>query len=121
MAGDGPTYGFAPGHIAGGYLFVSGQLGLYATGDVPEDPATQGRLALEALGEVLAEAGCTFADVTSLHTFHVGSIAEANIWFLPAKAALFGPPYPAWTAVGVTNLAVDGAIIEISAIAELPD
>jgi enamine deaminase RidA (YjgF/YER057c/UK114 family) len=120
MVSDGPTYGFAAGNAYGGLLFVSGQLGFSMDGDLPSDPASQGQNALHRLGLVLADAGCSFADIVELRTFHIGDLNDANEWFLPAKAELIKEPYPAWTAVGVASLAVDGAVIEISAIAVIP-
>ncbi len=114
-------YGMAQGRVDGGFVFVSGQIGFTPDGQPAADPAEQGRLALTHLGAILTEAGCTFDDVVELTTYHVGGVAAANTWFLPIKAAFFGAPYPAWTAVGVADLAIPGAVIEIAAIAKLPE
>src|SRR5690242_1846020 len=89
MTSDGPTYGYAAANIAGGLLFVSGQLGFDENDALPTDPAEQGGHALRRLGVVLAEAGCDYGDVAELRTYHVGNLAETNEWLLPAKSALF--------------------------------
>ena len=38
-----------------------------------------------------------------------------------AKDEFIGEPYPAWTAIGVTELAVAGGLVEIRVIAQAPD
>ena len=47
MAEFAEEYGFAPGFEAGGLLFISGQIGADASGEAPEVPAEQARLAFE--------------------------------------------------------------------------
>ena len=40
--------------------------------------------------------------------------------FTRVKDRYLSPPYPAWTAIGVAELAVPGGLMEIRAVAELP-
>lgn len=120
MKSAGPVYGFAPGRIANGFLFIAGQIGMDAEGNLPPTQQEQAKCALLALESILREAGCSFHDLITLTTLHVGDCTTVNEWFLPLKAPLFADPYPAWTSLGVTSLAVPGALIEISAIAALP-
>lgn len=113
-------YRSVPARIAGDLVFVSGQIGSIGPDGTPvTDPAEQARLALDSLGVVLAEAGCGFGDVVELTTYHTGGWAAAEETFVPAKADLFAEHHPAWTAVGVSDLAY-GAVIEIAAVAKLP-
>lgn len=121
MVSDGPNFGLSAGHVANGLLFVSGQLGIDEDGSFPEEPGEQARIALQRLGIVLEAAGCTYADVVELKTFHVGRLPEVNSWFLELKAPLFGEPYPAWTQVEVASLALPEARIEIAAVALVAD
>ncbi len=63
---------FAQAVREGNTVWCSGQLGVGPDGKCPEDPKAQFRLAFEAVGRVLAEAGASFADVVEMTTFHVG-------------------------------------------------
>ena len=103
---------------SGELLFVSGQVGSRADGSPEPDLAAQIRLAFDNLGAVLAAAGCSFDDVVDVTTFHIDPESQFE-HVMRAKDAVFaGPPYPNWTAVGVTWLA--GFQFEIKAIARLP-
>mgnify|MGYP000216952290 CR=1 FL=1 len=117
MAEFAEEYGFAPGFEAGGLLFISGQIGADASGEAPEVPAEQARLAFEGIGAVLAEAGLGFDDIVSITSHHVGDVAGIFDWFPEVKDSFVKPPYPAWTALGVSGLAIPGVVVEISAIA----
>ena len=121
MVNDGPNFALSPGHVANGFLFISGQLGFDDAGLLPSDPIAQADWALKNLQSVLNEANCDFNNLVEFTTYHVGKCSEAMSWFIPAKKAYFSEPFPAWTAVSVASLAVDEAIIEISAIAKLPE
>lgn len=113
-------YRSVPARITGDLMFISGQIGsIGADGELVADAAEQARNALAALGDVLAEAGCTFGDVVEITTYHTGGWQAAEDTFVPVKADVFPEPYPAWTAVGVTDLAY-GAVIEIAAVARIP-
>ena len=119
MESYGPAFGLAPGIRTENLVFVSGQLGIEADGTIPPDGARQAELAIQAVAQVLAEAGGTLRDIVRLETFHVGGMAATNEWFLPVKARYFAEPYPAWTGVGVADLGGEGALIEVGAIAHL--
>ncbi|MFL9810923.1 MULTISPECIES: RidA family protein [Pseudomonas] len=117
MVEDYREYHFSPGFETGGFLFISGQIGLDATGEVPEDPAEQARCAFERMRSVLAAAGLGFEDIASITSHHVGEVSEIFEWFPMVKDSYLAAPYPAWTALGVSGLAIPGVIIEISAVA----
>lgn len=121
MAAGAEHFGLAPGLRTGELIFVSGQLGIEADGSIPADGARQAELAFEAVERVLALAGATLTDIVQLQTFHKGSMAASNEWFLPVKARYIPAPYPSWTGFGVADLGGDGALIEIGAIARVPD
>lgn len=103
---------------SGDLLFVSGQVGSREDGSPEPDFEAQVRLAFDNLAAVLKAAGCGFddiVDVTSFHTDPEAQFAAVNA----ARFAVFGaPPYPNWTAVGVTWLA--GFDFEIKVIARIP-
>ena len=78
--------------------------------------AAQARLAFEGVKRVLAAAGANLADVVELTTFHTDLRGEMAA-FAQVKDEFFPDNYPAWTAVGVTQLAVEGLLVEIRAVA----
>ncbi|MFI5261747.1 MAG: Rid family hydrolase [Candidatus Limnocylindrales bacterium] len=102
----------------GDTLHVGGHTGETADDVFSADPATQIRQTFTNIADTLAEAGATWADVVSMTTYHVGLSAQ-KIVALAVAAEFLRDPYPAWTAVGVTELWEPAAIIEISCIALL--
>ncbi|OHV00008.1 RidA family protein [Mycobacterium talmoniae] len=112
------THHFAPAVIDGDYLRCSGVIGIRPDLSVPEDPTAQFTLAFENLRGVLAEADLTFANVVDMTTYHVG--LQAHVGAFGAVKDTFVPaPYPAWTAVGICELAVPGALVEIQVTARI--
>ena len=68
---------------------------------------------------VLKAAGCSFADVVKVTHFllDVNDRAAIN----PVRQELFGEARPASTLVEVSALAVPGALLEIEAVAAIPE
>jgi enamine deaminase RidA (YjgF/YER057c/UK114 family) len=112
------TYHFAPAVIDGDFLRCSGMIGLRPDLSVPEDPTAQFTLAFENLRGLLAEAGLTFANVTEMTTYHVGLRAQMQA-FTAVKDKFMSAPYPAWAAVGISELASPGALVEIQVTARM--
>lgn len=103
---------------SGGFLFVSGQVGSRPDGSPEPDFGKQVRLAFDNLAAVLEAAGCGFDDIVDVTTFHTDPERQLDA-VVSARLEAFGaPPYPNWTAVGVTWLA--GFDFEIKVIARLP-
>jgi len=69
---------------------------------------------------VLAAAKLGFSDVVEMTTFHVGLQQHLGT-FLAVKDRYLTAPYPAWTAIGIVELAVPGALVEIRVTARLRD
>lgn len=107
---------FAPAARTGDRLFCSGQIGFGPDGKVSEDAETQFVQAFENLGLILKEAGLGFGDIVDITTFHVGLQAHMQT-FMAVKDRFIAEPYPAWTAIGITELAIPGALVEIKATA----
>ena len=106
-------YHFAPAVIDGDHVRCSGVIGMnLADGTCPSDPAQQFDQAFRNLNEVLDAAGVSFADITEITTFHVGLQAHLET-FLGVKDNYIKEPYPAWTAIGISELAIPGGIVEI--------
>jgi enamine deaminase RidA (YjgF/YER057c/UK114 family) len=108
---------FAPAVRVGKHVFCSGQVGAGPDGKLDPDPAAQITQAFENLRTVLEEAGASLTDVVELNSFHVGFNEHIGV-FMQVKDGFFEAPYPAWTAVGVTELAF-GALVEIKARARI--
>ncbi|WP_062017942.1 RidA family protein [Aureimonas sp. AU4] len=108
--------GYVPAVEAGDFLFCAGQVGRNSDLSVIEDPEPQFEACWENLRLVLAEAGCTFADVVEMTSFHVG-LSQHMETFRRVKDRLFPRSTCAWTCVGVTELAVPGLLVEIKCIA----
>ena len=68
---------------------------------------------------VLDEAGLTMADIGEFTSYHVG-LRDSLGKFMKVKDEFLGEPYPAWTAIGVSELAIPGALVEIRVIATDP-
>ena len=113
------NFHFAPAVVDGQNLRCSGVIGMNPDGSVPGDPETQFAQAFASLGEVLKEAGADFSDITEMTTFHT-ALAESIGQFSQVKDRFIEEPYPAWTAVGTTELAMPGALVEIQVTARLP-
>ena len=109
---------FAPAVKDGNRLYCSGVIGVDADGKASPDPETQFTQAFESLKSVLTTAGGSFADVIEMTTFHVGLRANLGT-FMKVKDRYMQAPYPAWTAIGITELAFPGGLVEIKVIARL--
>jgi len=106
---------YSPAVRAGGFLFVSGQVGSREDGSPEPKLDAQVRRAFQNLDA----AGCTFADVVDVTVFIVDPEAKfERIWEV-AREYWGEAPYPNVTAVGVTWLY--GFQFEIKVVARIPD
>lgn len=103
---------------SGDFLFVSGQVGSREDGSPEPDFEQQVRLAFKNLDAVLAAAGCTLEDVVDVTSFHTDPAAQWEVISRVRNDVIGTPPYPNWTALGVTWLA--GFDFEIKVIARIP-
>ncbi|MEM8926376.1 MAG: RidA family protein [Actinomycetota bacterium] len=106
---------FAPATRVGNTVYCSGVIGAEGA-SVPDDPAEEFAKAFEGLAVVLTAAGASMADVVEMTTYHVDMSTHLGA-FMTAKDAAVAEPYPAWTAIGCTELAIPGARVEIKATA----
>jgi len=110
------AWGLAPAVRVGDVLYCSGQLGIGADGALPASAEAQFENAFRHLGNVLAAAGMGFEDVVELTSFHVGLRDEMDA-FVRVRGRFLAEPWPAQTAVGVAELGLPGALIELRATA----
>ncbi|MER5173013.1 RidA family protein [Thioclava kandeliae] len=112
------TYGFSPAVRSGGFLFISGQVGVRPDGSVPADIAGQTECALQRIGELLRIAGFGFADLVDVTSYHV-DIADTLPAFIEVKQRFIKSPFPAWSIIGISGLSRPELKIEIKAVAAL--
>ena len=108
----------APAIRIGDTIYCSGQLGIGRDGSLPSDPSEQFANAFEAVRAVLEAAGSGLADIVEMTTFHIGLVAELET-FTKVRDRYLTEPWPAQTAVGVAELGLPGALLEIKVTAVL--
>jgi len=107
---------FSPALESNGFVFLSGFTGIAPDGMLSADPEAQFVQAFETIGLVLAEANLEFRHIVDMTSYHVGLRSHLEL-FRRIRSQYVQHPYPAWTAIGVDELAIDGAIVEIKATA----
>ena len=100
----------------GGMVRVTGHTGETADGVFSAEPEDQIRQVFRNIDLTLAEAAATWSDVVEITSYHVGLLNQADA-LLRIAGEFLDDPYPAWTAVGVTELVVPEALVEISCVA----
>ena len=110
------AFHFSQANRVGDTIWVSGQVGVDSNLSPASGMAAQARLAFEGLKRTLAETGASLEDVVELTTFHIDLRGEMEE-FAKIKDEFFPRDYPAWTAVGVPQLALPELRIEIRAVA----
>lgn len=135
---------FAPAVAVNGFIFCSGIIGTSPDGEPPaedglagakattaessnalnalmavRDPEAQFSTAFEALRAILDAAGADMSDLVEITTYHVEISRHMDV-FMRVKDRFVHAPYPAWTAIGVSELIVPGGLVEIRAVARNP-
>ena len=95
---------------------VTGHTGETADGVFSDDAEQQIRQVFRNIALTLAEAEASWSDVVEVNSYHVGLLNQAEA-VLNVAAEFLEDPYPAWTAVGVTELILPEALVEISCVA----
>jgi enamine deaminase RidA (YjgF/YER057c/UK114 family) len=113
------AHGYSAAIRSGEFVFVSGQVGSHSDGTPEPDFRRQVQLAFDNLQATLRAAGCSFADIVDVTTFHTDPENQFET-IMAVKNQIFStPPYPNWTAIGVNWLA--GFDFEIKVIARVPE
>jgi enamine deaminase RidA (YjgF/YER057c/UK114 family) len=110
---------FAPVLDTGEFVFLSGITGVRPDLSLSAEPETQFRDAFKFVAMHLEVAGLHFGHIVEMTTYHVRLREHLNI-FMKIKDEYIPPPYPAWTAIGITELISDGTLVEIRVIAKHP-
>ena len=101
----------------GEFLFFSGITGTHPNLSVARDPTEQFRDTFRFLLANLRVAGLGFEHIVEMTTYHVELRKHLNA-FIKVKDEFITEFYPAWTAIGVTELITEGTLIEVRAIAK---
>jgi enamine deaminase RidA (YjgF/YER057c/UK114 family) len=96
-------------------LFASGQLGITKNKHIPEDAAGQADLCFRAIGDILASAGMTYADIIRINAF-VTDRAYLRDYMLVRDRYVADPP-PASTLMIVSGFAAEIYKVEIEIVA----
>jgi 2-iminobutanoate/2-iminopropanoate deaminase len=115
-----PMSHFTDAVRAGGFLYVSGIIGVDAQGRLVggDDVVAQTRQVFENMRAVLSAAGSAFDDVVKV-TIFLTDVDDRPL-INPLRQEVFGGARPASTLVEVPRLAVDGAKVEIECVAVVP-
>ena len=112
-----PISHFTDAVRAGDLLFVSGIVAVDGEGRLVggDDVVAQVGQVFENMRAVLAAAGCGFEDVVKVTVF-LTDIDDRPL-INPVRQEVFGAARPASTLVEVSRLAVEGAKVEVEAVA----
>jgi len=113
-----PISHYAHAVRAGDALYISGIVPVDAAGNVVgADVVAQAREVFSIMGRVLAAAGASAADVVKVTVYLLD--VEDRPRINPVRQEFFGATRPASTLVEVSRLAVEGARLEVEAVAHL--
>ena len=110
-----------PAIRAGGFLFISGQAAVDAQRNPvsPGNTADQAEFIFQRMKIILEEVGASFADVVTTTTF-LAPEADFEAYNL-VRAKHYPQDPPASASVRVAALMIPGMLIEIQAIAAIPE
>ena len=109
------AFHFSAAARAGDLLICSGQIGIGPKG-IPETAEEEFRNAWTQIGVVLEQAGLSYENVIEYTSYHVNMHDHLQA-FMKVRDEFIAEPWPAWTAIGCTELAVPGARVEIKVVA----
>jgi enamine deaminase RidA (YjgF/YER057c/UK114 family) len=108
---------FAPALDTGEFVFFSGITGVHPDLSVSDDPETQFRDTFNFVEVHLQAAGLGFSHIVEMTTYHVELRKHLNA-FVKIRDEFVKAPYPAWTAIGVTELITERTLLEIRLVAK---
>jgi 2-iminobutanoate/2-iminopropanoate deaminase len=115
-----PVGPYSPGMVVGNLVFVSGQAGRHPqTRELAPDVEGQTEQALRNIAAILEAAGSSLSHVVRCGVFLVdmGEFQKMN----GVYSRMFGDHRPARTTVEVSGLPGEGLLVEIDAVAVVPN
>ena len=114
------NFHFSEATKSNGFLLCSGIIGTGEKGKLPADIVEEFRNAWTGIGNLLATCNIAYEDIVEYTSYHVG--LQANMAdFMSVRDEFLSEPWPAWTAIGITELAMPGAHVEIRVTEKLKD
>lgn len=107
---------FTPVVDTGHLVFLSGVTAAHPGREISEDPEQQFHDAFAKLKTYLNEAKLDYDNIVELTSFHVDLKQHMEI-FSAVKDIYIKAPYPAWTAIGVTDFIPKNALVEMRVVA----
>lgn len=107
-------WGYSDAIVAGDFVFLSGVVASMRSGET--SPGLAFTRAFGEIGAILGRLGCNWGDVVDITSFHTDLTSQMPA-IVAVKRPHVGPPFPAWTAVGVTRLIPNSGIAEIKVTA----
>ncbi len=104
---------------AGGFVWLSGMVGMKADGTIPEGTVEQFEIALKTIDTCLREAGGKPNQIVKVQIFMTDISERSSI--NPIRIEYFGDHKPASTLVEVTALVDPRMRVEIEAVAYIDD
>lgn len=101
---------FAPAYRVGDTVYVSGVIG---SGSTPQEQFAN---LFESLSSVLEAAGSSLDNVVEMTSFHI-KMSETLGTFMQARDTALSEPWPAWTAIGCSELALPKGLAEVKVVA----
>lgn len=114
------NFHFSEATKSNGFLLCSGAIGTGAKGELPENIKEEFRNAWAGIGRILAECNLSYDDIVEYTSYHV-DLHTYMADFMSVRDEFVSEPWPAWTAIGITELAIPGAHVEIRVTAKLKD
>lgn len=106
---------FSPAVVYSGVAFLSGVTGINPDGTFAADAVEQFTQLFDNIAVVLTEAGIGWSDVIEMTSYHT-NIDELDA-FIAVRNRYLAEPWPAWSAIGCTALALPEARAEVRVIA----
>lgn len=100
-------------------MFFSGQLGMEADDNIPEDAGAQARLCFENIRAILAAAGMELADIVRINAYVSGR--EHMKPYMAVRDEMVGTPPPASTMIVVSGFTRPEFKVEIEVVAAKAD
>ncbi|EOD79474.1 Endoribonuclease L-PSP [Grimontia indica] len=108
---------FSPVMDADGTVYLSGVTAARKDKPISTDPEEQFHDAFYKLGVYLNAAGLSYSDIVEMTTFHIELKKYIDV-FSMVKDEYIKAPYPAWSAIGVSEFIPDNALVEMRIVAK---
>ncbi|WP_070965593.1 RidA family protein [Vibrio sonorensis] len=108
---------FSPVIEADGTCYLSGVTAARKDKLISLDPEEQFHDAFYKLGIYLKAAGLSYDDILEMTTFHIELKKHIDV-FSRVKDQYIKAPYPAWSAIGVSEFIPENALVEMRVVAK---